>query len=129
MFLQYCIVPGFGSAPQKRKAEILHIVPFPHPPVLAGKSSTLIAIMNALGTDCTRDFMEVHRELSMWPKIKEQLRGFRIGRLPPSPQASPAAERLEFRTWEALLAMGRVPDRPAAAAASPIHSGPPPAPA
>jgi hypothetical protein len=68
-----------------------------------GKSSTLIAIMNALGTDCTSDFFEIHQELGMWPKIQEQLRGFRIGHLLCS-----AGPRVEFRTWDTLVAMGRI---------------------
>ncbi len=59
--------------------------------------------MNALGTECTSDFLEIHQELGMWPKIQEQLRGFRIGHLLHS-----VGPRVEFRTWDALIAMGRI---------------------
>ncbi len=77
--------------------------------MIPGKSSTLIAIMNALGTECTSDFLEIHRELGMWPKIQEQLRGFRIGLLLHS-----AGPRVEFRTWDALISMGRISAPPPA---------------
>jgi hypothetical protein len=65
--------------------------------------------MNALGTECTSDFLEIHRELGMWPKIQEQLRGFRIGHLLLSNDP-----RLEFHTWDTLIAMGRISAPPPA---------------
>ena len=68
-----------------------------------GKSSTLIAIMNALGTDCSRDFLEIHRELGMWPTIQEQLRSFHIGLLHDQKDS-----RVQFRTWDMLIAEGRI---------------------
>ncbi len=64
--------------------------------------------MSALGTDCTDDFLEIHRELGMWPKIQEQLRGFRIGRL----RDPPSGHRVAFHTWDQLVAMGRIPAAP-----------------
>jgi hypothetical protein len=70
----------------------------------AGKSSTLIAIMNALGTECSRDFLEIHQDLAMWPKIQEQLRSFHIGQL-----VGQADTRIQYRTWETLVAEGRIP--------------------
>jgi cytochrome b involved in lipid metabolism len=73
----------------------------------AGKNSTIIAIMSALGSDCTRDFLEVHRELAMWPAIQEKLESFRIGKTV-VPEADQGV-RVQYRTWEQLVEMGRIP--------------------
>jgi uncharacterized protein VirK/YbjX len=48
-----------------------------------GKNSTIIAIMSALGRDCTADFEEVHHGIAMWPTIKAQLESYYIGRVKP----------------------------------------------
>mmetsp|Transcript_41099 Transcript_41099/g.64189 ORF Transcript_41099/g.64189 Transcript_41099/m.64189 type:complete len:218 (-) Transcript_41099:35-688(-) len=73
----------------------------------AGKNSTIISIMSALGSDCTLDFNEIHHGLAMWPTIKEQLDGFRLGRVvvPPEMQGL----RVKYHTWDDLVEMGRIP--------------------
>ena len=73
----------------------------------AGKNSTIIAIMSALGRDCTTDFEEVHHGLAMWPTIKAQLDGFYIGRVKPPYKGD--GGRVPYHTWDELVAMGRIP--------------------
>mmetsp|Transcript_25061 Transcript_25061/g.50915 ORF Transcript_25061/g.50915 Transcript_25061/m.50915 type:complete len:218 (+) Transcript_25061:129-782(+) len=73
----------------------------------AGKNSTIIAIMSALGGDCTRDFMEQHQELAVWPTIKAQLEGFRIGKTLVPKEAK--GLRVQYRTWDQLVEDGRIP--------------------
>ena len=73
----------------------------------AGKNSTIIAIMSALGSDCTADFEDVHHGLAMWPTIKAQLEGFYIGRVRPPYQGDGA--RVPYYTWDQLVSMGRIP--------------------
>jgi cytochrome b involved in lipid metabolism len=73
----------------------------------AGKNSTIIAIMSALGSDCTTDFEEVHHGLAMWPTIKAQLDGFYIGKVKPPYKGD--GGRVPYHTWDELVAMGRIP--------------------
>ena len=69
-----------------------------------GKQSTLLAVLSAMGTDCTLDFDEAGHS----PTALAQLRAVRIGTLD-----QPNAERqyIRMRTWDELVAMGVVPGR------------------
>eukprot|EP00961_Rhodomonas_salina_P116603 1569529-Rhodomonas_salina.1 len=73
----------------------------------AGKNSTIIAIMSALGSDCTRDFMEQHKTLAMWPTIQAQLEGFWIGKTIVPEDAQNL--RVQYQTWDQLVEIGRIP--------------------
>lgn len=66
------------------------------------KQTTLIAILSAMGCDCTEDFDEVHSE-----HAKMQLAAFRIGVLT-APNSGKRTVR--YRTWEDLLVSGVVPE-------------------
>jgi len=76
----------------------------------AGKNSTIIAIMSALGGDCSRDFLDVHKGLADWKKILVQLKGFKIGRLAEGEvdEQHPQGE-VTYKTWDELIEMGRMP--------------------
>ena len=74
----------------------------------AGKNSTIVAIMSALGGDCTADFEEVHHGLAMWHTIKAQLDGFYIGKVKPPYKGD--GGRVQYHTWGELVAMGRIPN-------------------
>lgn len=75
----------------------------------AGKNSTIIAIMSSLGGDCTKDFRDVHVELSDYEKIKAQLSTFKIGNLAEGEVDvhHPGGE-VTYKTWDQLVEMGRV---------------------
>ena len=62
------------------------------------KVSTLLAVLSAMGKDCTEDFDEVHSE-----HAKKQLRAFQIGVLD---KPSRGVRRVRFRSWEELEAAG-----------------------
>ena len=73
--------------------------------VLGGKASTLIAILSAMGTDCTDDFLESHDARGL-----KQLEAYQIGVLdPPNPSAT---RRARFKTWEELEQSGCVSTMP-----------------
>ena len=64
------------------------------------KQTTLLAILSAMGEDCTDDFEEVHS-----PAAWKQLLAFRIGTLA---QPNRGRRRVTFRTWDELKSMGVV---------------------
>jgi cytochrome b involved in lipid metabolism len=66
-----------------------------------GKVSTLIAILSAMGQDCTDDFNEVHSQAA-----KRMLPSFQVGVLDHPNRAG--KRRTTFRTWEQLEAAGVV---------------------
>ena len=69
--------------------------------VNGSKQSTLLAILSAMGSDCTLDFDEVHSA-----HAQQQLRHFQIGVLD---QPSSGSGRVMFRSWADLKATGAVP--------------------
>ena len=68
------------------------------------KQSTLLAVLSAMGSDCTLDFDDVGHS----PHAMAQLRAVRIGTLDP-----PNRDRhyIKYRTWDELVALGVVPGR------------------
>ena len=64
------------------------------------KQTTLLAILSAMGTDCTLDFDEVHSNAA-----KAQLAAFKVGVLD-----CPNLERayIRYRTWQELEQAGVV---------------------
>ena len=83
--------------------------------ISSGKISTLLAILSAMGTDCTADFNETHDA-----KGRSELAAFQIGVLD-TPNAG--SKRVRFRTWEDLVASGAVGDCPGARAAAREETG------
>ncbi|KAL1519297.1 hypothetical protein AB1Y20_022824 [Prymnesium parvum] len=67
---------------------------------LGSKQTTLIALLSAMGQDCTDDFVEVHSEaaLKMMPSMQ-------VGVLD---KPNTARRRVRYRTWEELQAAGSV---------------------
>jgi|EP00966_Prymnesium_polylepis_P014478 cytochrome b involved in lipid metabolism len=65
-----------------------------------GKQSTLLAILCAMGQDCTDDFTEVHSDAAM-----RMLPPFQIGVLD---KPNTSSRRMRFRTWEQLEEAGAV---------------------
>ena len=70
----------------------------------SGKVSTLLAILSAMGTDCTDDFVEVHDARGM-----RELAAYQIGVLD-RPNKS-EDRRVRFKTWEELQLSGAVSSR------------------
>ena len=70
----------------------------------SGKISTLLAILSAMGTDCTDDFVEVHDARGM-----RELAAYQIGVLD-RPNKS-EERRVRFKTWEELKLSGAVSSR------------------
>ena len=60
------------------------------------KQTTLVAILSAMGTDCSLDFDEVHS-----PHAKAQLQAFKVGVLDPPNQNR---KYIRLRSWEELEA-------------------------
>ena len=65
------------------------------------KQSTLLAILSAMGQDCTDDFDEVHSD-----RARAQLGAFQIGVLQ---TANRARRGLRYRSWDELVSAGVVP--------------------
>jgi hypothetical protein len=65
------------------------------------KQSTLLAILSAMGQDCTEDFDEVHSD-----RAKAQLASFKVGTLQ-SPNLGCRAAT--YKTWDQLVEAGKVP--------------------
>lgn len=81
--------------------------------VASGKISTLLAILSAMGTDCTDDFNETHDTNGF-----RELNAFQNGVLD---QPNATRERIKYYTWEQLVASGSVGDCPGVrAAAKPV---------
>lgn len=72
--------------------------------VNSGKISTLLAILSAMGSDCTDDFNETHDARGF-----AELKAFQIGRLD---RPNLGKRRVGFRSWEELVASGCVSDCP-----------------
>jgi predicted heme/steroid binding protein len=70
----------------------------------SGKISTLIAILAAMGLDCTEDFHDSHPPGS--PGLA-QLKAFQVGVLD-KPNRPPGGRWIRFMTWEDLVASGRL---------------------
>ena len=67
----------------------------------SGKVSTLIALLAAMGLDCTDDFYESHG-----PEALRMMPSFQVGVLnTPNLQK---VKRVKFLTWEQLVESGRV---------------------
>ena len=64
------------------------------------KVSTLLAILSAMGQDCTDEFVTVHSQ-----HAKRQLAAFKIGMLD---QPNKGVRSIRYRTWEELEAAGVV---------------------
>ena len=76
----------------------------------SGKISTLLAILSAMGTDCTDDFNETHDANGF-----KELNAFQIGVLD---KPNTARQRIRYYTWEELVASGCISDCPGAKAAA-----------
>ena len=70
----------------------------------SGKISTLLAILSAMGTDCTDDFNETHDANGF-----RELNAFQIGVLD---QPNTTRQRIKYYTWEQLVASGCIGDCP-----------------
>eukprot|EP00322_Chrysochromulina_rotalis_P030972 CAMPEP_0115851326 /NCGR_PEP_ID=MMETSP0287-20121206/12424_1 /TAXON_ID=412157 /ORGANISM="Chrysochromulina rotalis, Strain UIO044" /LENGTH=121 /DNA_ID=CAMNT_0003305355 /DNA_START=6 /DNA_END=371 /DNA_ORIENTATION=+ len=64
------------------------------------KVSTLLAILSAMGKDCTDDFDEVHSD-----NAQKQMPGFQVGVLD---RPNRGVRRIEYRSWEQLETDGVV---------------------
>lgn len=74
----------------------------------SGKISTLLAILSAMGTDCTDDFNETHDARGF-----RELAAFQVGVLD---TPNTGRRRVTFRSWEQLVAAGVVSDCPGVSA-------------
>ena len=72
--------------------------------VATGKVSTLLAILSAMGTDCTEDFNETHDAHGF-----RELNAFQIGVLD---QPNTTRSRIKYYTWEQMVASGSIGDCP-----------------
>ncbi|EOD08825.1 hypothetical protein EMIHUDRAFT_438232 [Emiliania huxleyi CCMP1516] len=87
----------------------------------SGKVSTLLALLSAMGTDCSIDFNSTHDARGF-----RELHAYQVGILDRPHKPTP----VRYFTWEQLSASGRIRNRPRAAAAPPRladRAGPPPA--
>lgn len=76
----------------------------------SGKVSTLLAILSAMGTDCTDDFNETHDANGF-----RELNAFQNGVLD---RPNTTRERIKYYTWEQLVASGCIGDCPGMRAAA-----------
>mmetsp|Transcript_38913 Transcript_38913/g.98680 ORF Transcript_38913/g.98680 Transcript_38913/m.98680 type:complete len:154 (-) Transcript_38913:87-548(-) len=83
----------------------------------SGKISTLLAILSAMGTDCTEDFHETHDANGF-----RELSAFQNGVLD---RPNTNRKKISYYTWEQLVASGCIGDCPgmraAAKAAAPVE--------
>ena len=70
----------------------------------SGKISTLIAILSAMGTDCTEDFLDSHDARGF-----RELAAYQIGVLD---KPNTGSRRVRFRTWDELEKSGCVTSLP-----------------
>ena len=66
----------------------------------SGKVSTLLALLAAMGTDCTDDFNESHG-----PTAIKQMPAFQVGVLN---RPNGGSKRVRFLTWEQIKESGRI---------------------
>lgn len=88
-----------------------------------GKQSTLLAVLSAMGQDCTEDFDDVHSA-----QAHAQLAAYQIGILA---QPNAGKRTIRYKSWEQLVEEGLVPseDENTADASLPSRAGQHPSPA